>query len=171
VVRGVAHETYRNAIYLEARVSDRTAGGRRTGRARTVTQTEYEALAEFRRALRAFLSFSEAAAERVGLTPRQHQALLAIRGNPGGAPLGVGALAADLQVRHHSAVGLVDRLSRAGLVVRHHATGDRRQVLVSLTSAGERLLGRLSSVHRDELRQLGPRLRALLEAVEHGDGP
>jgi len=170
MVRGVAHETYRNTIYLEARVSDRTRGGRRGRRARSVTQAEYEALAELRRALRAFLSFSEAAAEKVGLTPRQHQALLAIRGNPGGAPLSVGALAADLQVRHHSAVGLLDRLSRAGLVERHHGAGDRRQVLVSPTSAGERLLARLSSVHRDELRQLGPRLRALLETVERGGG-
>jgi DNA-binding MarR family transcriptional regulator len=149
-------------------VSDRTEARRRSRRGRPVSQAEYEALAEFRRALRNFLSFSEAAAEKVGLTPRQHQALLAIRGNPAGAPLSVGALATDLQVRHHSAVGLVDRLSRAGLVARHHATDDRRQVLVSLTAAGDRLLARLSSVHRDELGQLGPRLRALLETVEGG---
>ena len=143
---------------------------RSTGGRRRVTQHQYEALAEFRRALRGFLRFSEAAAEEVGLTPRQHQALLAIRGHAGGGPVGVGALAADLQVRHHSAVGLVDRLAGRGLVARRHGTGDRRQVLVSLTPAGERLLARLSTVHRDELRQLGPRLRALLETVEHGGG-
>jgi DNA-binding MarR family transcriptional regulator len=131
-----------------------------------VTPAEYEALAEFRRALRSFLRFSEAAAEGVGLTPRQHQALLAIRAHAGGGPLSVGALAAELGVRHHSAVGLVDRLAALGLAARHPGTRDRRQVFVSLTAAGERLLGRLSSVHRDELRQLGPRLRNLLETLQ-----
>ena len=131
-----------------------------------LTQAEYEALAEFRHALRQFLRFSEEAAAAVGLTPRQHQALLAIRGAPGGAHPSVGDLARRLQVRHHSAVGLVDRLASLGLVRRLPSERDRRQVLVALTARGERLLARLSAAHREEIRHLGPRLQAVLEMAE-----
>jgi DNA-binding MarR family transcriptional regulator len=130
-----------------------------------VGQAEYEALADFRQAVREFLRFSETAAAEAGLTPRQHQALLAIRGAHGGAPLTVGELAGKLYVRHHSAVGLVDRLAALGLVARRPGKPDRRRVLVALTAAGQRVLAGLSAAHREELRQLGPRLRAALEAV------
>jgi hypothetical protein len=41
---------------------------------------DYTALADFRHALRQFLAFSEQAATTCGLTPQQHQALLAIAG-------------------------------------------------------------------------------------------
>ena len=133
-----------------------------------IGQNDYEALAEFRYALREFLRFSETAAGSVGLTPRQHQALLAIRASPPGAPLRVGDLAERLHVRHHSAVGLVDRLASLGLVTRRTGHPDRRLVLVQLSAKGERLLARLSAAHRAELRQLGPRLRALLDAVSSG---
>src|SRR5262245_20272253 len=98
-----------------------------------VRQAEYEALAAFRRALRAFLRFSETAAADAGLTPRQHQALLAIRGAPGRSAVGMGDLAASLGVRHHSAVGLVDRLASLRLVARRPGTSDRRRVFVALT--------------------------------------
>jgi DNA-binding MarR family transcriptional regulator len=130
-----------------------------------VSQAEYEALADFRQAVREFLRFSETAAAAAGLTPRQHQALLAIRGTHGGAPLSVGDLARRLYVRHHSAVGLVDRLVSLGFVTRRTGKPDRRRVLVTLTAAGRRVLDGLSAAHREELRQLGPRLRAALEAV------
>jgi DNA-binding MarR family transcriptional regulator len=133
--------------------------------ARRIAQAEYEALAEFRFALRQFLYFSETAAAEAGLTPRQHQALLAIRGNPGGQPLGIGELARRLQLRHHSAVGLVDRLSSLGFVTRRPGAPDRRRVLVVLTPAGRRVLDRLTAAHRDELRRLGPRLGALLTSL------
>jgi DNA-binding MarR family transcriptional regulator len=130
---------------------------------RRFSLAEYEALAEFRFALRDFLHWSEVAAAAVGLTPVQHQALLAIRGRPARAPLSVGGLADRLQVRHHSAVGLVDRLAALGLVARHPGRRDRRQVFVGLTPAGNRVLARLSAAHREELRRLGPRLRGVLE--------
>jgi DNA-binding MarR family transcriptional regulator len=130
-----------------------------------VRQAEYEALADFRQAVREFLRFSETAAAAAGLTPRQHQALLAIRGAHGGVPLSVGDLAQTLYVRHHSAVGLVDRLVALGYVARQTGKPDRRRVLVALTPAGQRVLAGLSAAHRDELRQLGPRLRAALESV------
>src|SRR5205085_630097 len=83
-----------------------------------VSQAEFEALADFRQAVREFLRFSETAAAAAGLTPRQHQALLALRGTRGTALLSIGDLAGRLYVRHHSAVGLVDRLAALGLVAR-----------------------------------------------------
>lgn len=126
------------------------------------TLGEYQALASFRHALREFLRFSEAAAEAVGLTPRQYQALLAIKGMPTSQAPTIGDLAAQLQVRHHSAVGLVDRLVQQGLVVRNVSREDRRRVQLSLTPRGERLLLRLASAHRVELQQLGPRLKTVL---------
>jgi DNA-binding MarR family transcriptional regulator len=128
---------------------------------------EYRALAAFRHALRRFLSFSEAAASAQGLTPQQHQALLAVRG-AGAGRLTVGRLAELLQIRPHSAVGLVSRLAAQGLVRREEGNEDRRQVLVALTAEAEALLERLSLAHRDELRRLAPTLRALLAQLEAG---
>jgi DNA-binding MarR family transcriptional regulator len=130
-----------------------------------VSQRDYEALAGFRHALRGFLRFSEDAAAAVGLTPRQHQALLAVRGAPD-RRLNVGALAEGLQVRHHSAVGLVDRLVGLGLLRRRRGREDQRQVFLVLSARGDRLLARLAAVHREELRSVAPRLRTLLAALE-----
>jgi len=126
---------------------------------------EYETLAAFRYALRIFLRFSESAAEEVGLSPQQHQALLAIQGYPGREIVSIGELAERLQIRHHSAVGLVNRLEAQGLIERRPAEEDRRQVLVSLTPHGMELLERLSASHRQELRRLQPHLHALLAAL------
>lgn len=127
-----------------------------------VSQADYEALAAFRYALRQFLHFSETAAEAVGLTPQQHQTLLAIKGFPGGAQVTIGDLAERLQIRHHSAVGLVDRLAAQELVTREAAQDDRRQVRVALTERGEQVLASLSVTHREELRRISPNLKQLL---------
>ncbi|HXG61687.1 MAG TPA: MarR family transcriptional regulator [Planctomycetota bacterium] len=132
---------------------------------------DYRALAEFRRLIRGFLAFSERAARRVGLRPQQHQMLLAIKGLPPGVEPTVGALAAQLQIRHHSAVELLNRLVRRGLARRRRSRRDRRRVLGEVTAAGERLLRRLSLRHREELRQMGPRLLKALEAVLEGAVP
>jgi DNA-binding MarR family transcriptional regulator len=137
-----------------------TKPARRTERA--VSDREYVMLASFRHALRRFLSFSEEAAREVGLTPQQHQALLAIKGFTANGEVTVGDLAEALQIKHHSAVGLVDRLVEQGLATRVQAAGDRRQVLVTLTPRGLSLLAELTSAHRHELRRVGPELRALL---------
>jgi len=128
-----------------------------------VTAEEYEALAAFRYVLRQFLAFSESAAAGVGLTPQQHQALLAVKGFPGPEPMTIGALAERLRIRHHSAVGLVDRLAAHGLLARRPGRLDRRQVHLALTAAGTRVLARLSAVHRGELRRVRRHLIALLE--------
>ncbi len=131
-----------------------------------VSKTDYETLAAFRHALRQFLHFSEEAAGKVGLTPHQHQALLAIKGYPGRDFVTIGELAERLQIRHHSAVGLVDRLEVQNLVARRAAEIDRRQVYVTVTPHGLTLLERLSATHRAELQRIGPQLSELLAQLE-----
>jgi len=132
---------------------------------RALTDEDYRALAEFRHALRQFLAFSETAAARAGLTPVQHQALLAIKGMPVAAPVSVGNLAQWLGVRHHSCVGLVERLAGLGLIVKRADPRDRRLVVVKLTARAERKLARLSAAHRDELRRRSGALGLLLAAI------
>jgi DNA-binding MarR family transcriptional regulator len=141
---------------------------RSPGKRARVTQGEYEALAGFRSALRRFLAFSESAARSAGLTPRQHQALLAVKGAAGAADATVGDLAERLGVRHHSAVGLVDRLAALGLLKRETAAPDRRRVQLVLTPRGGRVLEGLVEAHREELREVAPRLETLLAALEAG---
>jgi DNA-binding MarR family transcriptional regulator len=126
---------------------------------------DYAALAEFRYAIRRFLAFSEMAAAEAGLTSQQHQALLTIKGAAGEEGLAVGALAERLLVKQHTAVELVDRLERAGLVRRGADPADGRRVLVSLTDEGELRLKALSSAHLDELKSIGPALSAILAGL------
>jgi DNA-binding MarR family transcriptional regulator len=130
--------------------------------ARRLNEQEYRLLSEFRYQLRSFLEFSEAAAARAGLTPRQHQALLAIKGAPVGAVPSVGYLAERLRIRHHSAVELVDRLAEAGLITREPDAEDRRRVRLKLTEIAEARLAKLSASHLTELSRLRPVLLELL---------
>lgn len=136
-----------------------------TARRPSLNKSHYEHLAALRRALRVFLRFSRDAARAAGLTPQQHQALLAIKGYPGREFVSIGELAESLQLRHHSVVGLVDRLCGRRLVLRAHSTADRRRVEVRLTPKGEACIERLSAAHLRELRQLGPGIRRLLESM------
>jgi DNA-binding MarR family transcriptional regulator len=135
---------------------------------RRITRSQYETLATLRHALREFLHFSQSAARAAGIPPQQHQALLAIKGASARDHVLVGELASRLHLRHHSAVGLVDRLARRGWVRRSPAAADRRRVEVRLTRAGEALIAKLSAAHLKELRALGPELRRLLAQVERG---
>ena len=135
---------------------------------RQLEKAEYELLASFRYALRQFLRFSEEAAKAVGLEPQQHQALLAVKGFPTQDPVTIGELADRLQIRHHSAVGLIDRLVAKGLFSRTSDRTDRRQVYVSLTSRGEQLLERLAAIHQQEIRRMGPQLISLLKLIDRG---
>ena len=134
-------------------------------RRKKITKAQYEALAAFRFALRRFLRFSEEAAEAVGVKPQQHQALLAIKGFPGRDHVTVGELAERLQVRHHSAVGLVDRLVSKKLAKRDSSAKDRRQVHIKLTALGERVLDQLSAAHQEQLRHMGPALSGLMKSL------
>ncbi len=137
-------------------------------RSRPLAKADYETLAELRYLMRRFAAFSEAAARGAGLTPQQHQALLAIRGFPGTHRASIGDLARRLNVRHHSVVGLVDRLASKGLLLRQVDQADRRRVLVALTDKSRTLLEGLSRAHRDELRRVAPMLRGLLASIEGG---
>jgi DNA-binding MarR family transcriptional regulator len=123
---------------------------------------DYEILAEFRYLLMRFAAFSEQAAHAAGVAPRQHQALLAIKGYPGGGEVTIGDLAERLGIRHHSTVGLVDRLASRGYLVRREDPHDRRRTLLSLTVSGEQALAALSAAHRRELRRVAPLLKSLL---------
>ena len=130
-----------------------------------ITKTEYETLAALRHALRQFLRFSEEAARAAGLTPQQHQALLAIKGFPGRDRITISELAERLQIRHHSAVGLADRLVSSRLVARKQDTVDRRQVYLVLTAPGEALLEKLSAAHKEQLRRVSPQIGFMLEQL------
>jgi DNA-binding MarR family transcriptional regulator len=135
---------------------------------KTEQQANYRDLAAFRYEIRRFLNFSERAAREAGVEPHQHQALLAIKGLPRGVQATVGVLAERLQVQHHSACGLSDRLQEKGLIRRWRSEADRREVLLELTPCGRRVLEQLSAAHGNELRVAGPKLmKALQAAVSH----
>jgi DNA-binding MarR family transcriptional regulator len=137
--------------------------------AQPVSKKEYEMLATFRYALRQFLRFSETAARQAGITPQQHQAILAIAGFPDQDQITISELAERLQIRHHSAVGLVDRLAAQDLVTREPGEADKREVYISLTPQGKDILAQLSAAHRQELRRIGPQLHLLLEQLTGED--
>lgn len=130
-----------------------------------LTKSHYESLAAWRHALRRFLSFSQDAARQSGLTPQQHQALLALKGFPGRDYVSISELAESLQLRHHSTVGLVDRLARAQLLRRTPSVVDRRRIDLRLTARGERMIEKLSALHLQELRQFGPELQRLIGSI------
>jgi DNA-binding MarR family transcriptional regulator len=119
-----------------------------------ISKADYESLHAFRYAIRRFLRFSEEGARAAGLTPQQHQLLLAVKGQHGRDWATITELAESLQIRHHAAVGLVDRCERASLVARSPDLRDRRQVRVSLTEKGERILAGLSARNLRELHAL-----------------
>jgi DNA-binding MarR family transcriptional regulator len=127
---------------------------------------DYQALANFRYALRRFLEFSGSAAKGVGLTPQQHQAMLSIIGAPEGQAVTVGFLAERMLLKHHSTVELVDRLVEIDLVARQPDAADRRKVLLALTPKGRRLLTKLSTAHIEELRRIRPAFADLLERLD-----
>jgi DNA-binding MarR family transcriptional regulator len=125
---------------------------------------DYEKLLGFRTALRRFLHWSEKEARSAGLTPAQHQLLLAVRGHPAEAAPTIGELSDYLVLRHHSVVELVDRAEEAGLVRRRRDRSDHRLVRLRLTPKGSRRIERLSKLHLEELRRLAPALRGLEDA-------
>ncbi|MDB6131310.1 MAG: Transcriptional regulator [Verrucomicrobiales bacterium] len=129
------------------------------------TKKQYETLAAFRYRLRLFLQFSEEAAKKEGLSGQQHQALLAIKGFPGREVITVGELAERLCIHHNSAVGLVNRLEKDGLVTKKSGEIDRREMHVSLTLGGTKMLESLAYAHKEELLKIGPQLRSLLSQI------
>lgn len=138
------------------------AARRRSGRGRALPHVDYATLADLRYQIRQFLRVRETASRAAGLEPQQYLLLLQVKGMQGRGPATVGVLAERLQVRHHSAVELIDRLVERGLVARKRGSGDRRQVLVEIRPAGETVLRRLALLSVAELRQAGPKLVEVL---------
>lgn len=132
---------------------------------RKLTLSDYQALAEFRYQIRKFLRFSEQAVRAAGLEPGQYQLLLAIKGIPEEVRPRIRELADRLQIQHHSAVELVNRLEAGGYIRRERAADDRREVLLGLTPKGERVLGELALHHHEELRSAAPSLVAALRRL------
>ncbi|WP_456187016.1 MarR family winged helix-turn-helix transcriptional regulator [Advenella kashmirensis] len=133
----------------------------------SLDQSDYTTLAEFRYLIRCFLQFSEERAKSVGLTARQHQALLVIKGYGKGAPVTVGTLADRLRIKHHSAVELANRLAESGLIERLTDQTDQRKVLLQLTLLAQEHLAALSAAHRDELSRIKPMLRRVLDPADN----
>src|SRR5262249_29077136 len=126
---------------------------------------DYQALAEFRYQIRLFLRSSEAAARNAGVEPQHHQIMLAIKGKPPGEEPRITYLADRLQIQHHSAVELVDRLEEKGLANRTRSSKDRRAVFVQLTPRGEQVLAELTLQTSRELRSAAPALVSSLRKL------
>ncbi len=136
-----------------------------TGRPIAPGAVDYQALARFRYQLRLFLAFREAGAQKAGLTPQQHQALLGIKGFSGPGPASIGDIARFLLIKHHTAVELVNRMTKLGLLSRVDDADDGRRVLLQLTAKGERKLQALSSTHIQELQSVNRALGRFLRSV------
>ncbi|HUX43679.1 MAG TPA: MarR family winged helix-turn-helix transcriptional regulator [Terracidiphilus sp.] len=127
-------------------------------------------LAWFRYTLRRFLRFSEKAARACGVTPQQHQLMLGVSGFSKDGTATISELAEFLQERNHSVVGLVERAAAVGLVRRDTSPADRRLVLVRLTARGERILTKLSRLHRDEVERVKAGMLSQLTLEQHAAG-
>jgi DNA-binding MarR family transcriptional regulator len=120
----------------------------------SIRREDYVALAAFRKALRKFICFYEAGIKDFGLTTQQHQALLAVYANLDRDWVSVGEIAESLQLKHHAAVGLIDRCQAAGLLARTPDPNDRRVVRVTLTEKGQATLQAITARNIDQLRAL-----------------
>lgn len=154
---------------VQTKKAQQSAARRSSGRA--MRDTDYAALAQFRYQIRSFLAFSEAAAAQQRLTPTQHQALLGIKGFVRPGPATVGDVARFLLIRHHSAVELINRLAKLGLVSRVADPEDGRRVHLKLTRKGEQKLQALSRKNLEELRRAAsPALSRLLSSFRSAGG-
>jgi DNA-binding MarR family transcriptional regulator len=138
--------------------------------AEPLSKQDFEALARFRFGIRRYLHFSDETVRRHGLTPQHYQLLLALKGFPDREWATVRELADQLQLRHHSVVELVNRAQKQDLVHRAAHPDDARAVRVLLTEVGEQILGRLSALHRDELRRMDQALVLPRWEDARGDG-
>jgi DNA-binding MarR family transcriptional regulator len=129
-------------------------------------QRDYERLLAFRTGLRRFLSWSGQQAGAAGITPAQHQLLLAVRGHPDPRGPTIGEVAGYLLVRHHSAVELIDRAMAAGLVSRQTDSDDARAVRIVLTDQGRKRLETLTASHLEELGRLTNQLHTLWAGLD-----
>jgi len=114
---------------------------------------DYHALGAFRYAVRKFLRFSKTVLASVELTPEQYEVLLAVKTHAGPNSINIGYVSERLQVKHHTAVSLIDKLAAKNLVARKRSSKDRRQVHIKLTQRGNSVLSKVATIHRREMRQ------------------
>ena len=126
---------------------------------------DYARLAAFRQGLREFLRFSDDAAGGLGLTTQHYQAMLILRACQDDEHCTINDLARQLLIKHNSAVGLVDRLTREGIARRVPSRKDRRKVELRLTPRGRQVLAKLAETHRREIERIGPELKRLIGNV------
>ena len=129
---------------------------------------DYLAMAEFRFRVRQFLRFTERNAREANIHPQQHRLMLTVKGMPGTVKPNIRNLAERLLIEHHSAVELVNRAQRQGLVVRKPDPNDRRAVRVEVTAKGERVLAQLFARNKEELRSAAPALVRTLRSIMRG---
>ena len=129
-------------------------------------QADLEHLLELRTGLRRFLRWSEEQAKAAGLTTAQHQLLLAVQGHPDPAGPTIGEIADYLVLRHHSAVELVNRAVKEGLVQRNPDPASKSVVRVTVTPAGAAKLDALAEAHLEEIAHLAPAMRTLWRQLE-----
>jgi len=138
----------------------------RTSSPAAVSDPLLQTLAEFRYELRRFHHFSEAAAREADLEPQQHQLLLQVAGAPAGTAITIAYAAERLGLKHNSAVELVDRCGREGLIVRAVDAADKRRAILRVTRKGNQVLARLTRDHARELNERAPLLVRTLKRVE-----
>lgn len=158
------HDMTSSSDLSDRSVSD--ADGARTPADDVLTNEDYRRLAELRYGLRIFLHWSAEQAKSAGLTPTQHQLLLAVRASREERGPTVSDIAAVMLIRHHSVVELVDRAQEAGLITRERDPDQQSMVRLRLSALGAAKLASLSELHLRELAQLAPTMRALLEAID-----
>jgi len=143
--------------------------GRRRFRQAGLSDSDYTALGEFRRAIREFLAFSQEGALEHGLTTQQHQALLVIRCHAGPGPITLGELAERLMIKSHSAVGLVTRLEERDLVLRKASSEDRRVALLELRPRGAEILEAISMRNLGKIGRAAEILEDIVQTVRRLD--
>jgi DNA-binding MarR family transcriptional regulator len=144
---------------------DRSPGGVLGPWAGTISQADYEALALFRREVRAFMAFSQRTLEAEGVTPHQYQAMLAIQAR-GDRDMAIGDLAEELHISIQSAVELVGRMKQAGFVERTRSRKDLRRILLTLAPAGRQVLPRLAGLHLAQQRANASKFAAALHRFQ-----
>lgn len=128
---------------------------------------DYDALATYRYLLRKFLRFSKDFLKRTAdFSSEQYEALLAIKALPSNDGLTISDLSERLQIKHHSAVNIVDRLVERKLVRRQPGPRDRREKHLELTAAGVSLIEKLAAVHRKEIRKRSAEMIAVLQRLQ-----
>jgi len=127
-------------------------------------QEQCRRLAEWMSAWRSFLAVNEAILGDADLTPQEFAALLEVDCSDAAQGPTIGMLAACLQTRHNTSVGLVTRLCKKGYLRRIRDAQDRRLTHVQLTDSGHQILTALVRAHCRELHEIRTELAPVTAA-------